>query len=67
VHPAQKERANFVQSDSLTNSRYCGIINTEREREENTMADRLLTKVIRKYGFEHPITIWVAKIIEKIF
>lgn len=31
------------------------------------MANKILGKVIRKYGFEHPITIWVAKIIEKIF
>ena len=26
------------------------------------MRDKILDKVIRKYGFEHPITIWVAKI-----
>lgn len=31
------------------------------------MADKILDKVIKKYGFEHPITIWVAKIIEKFF
>ena len=37
------------------------------EREVITMADKILNKVIRKYGFEHPITIWIAKIIEKIF
>ena len=27
------------------------------------MRDKILDKVIRKYGFEHPITIWVAKIL----
>ena len=26
------------------------------------MRDKILDKVIRKYGFEHPITILVAKI-----
>ena len=27
----------------------------------------LLDKVIAKYGYEHPITIWVAKITEIFF
>ena len=31
------------------------------------MKEKILTKVIRKYGFEHPVTIWTARVIEKIF
>ena len=38
-----------------------------RQRKEVIkMKEKILTKVIRKYGFEHSITIWTAKIIEKI-
>lgn len=30
------------------------------------MRTKIIDKVIRRYGFEHPITILVARIIEKI-
>ena len=58
---------NFFLPKPLTFGGICGIITIVNEREVITMTDKILDRVIRKYGFEHPITIWVAKIIEKIF
>jgi hypothetical protein len=63
----RKNLCNFFIPKLLTFGYPCGIIIIVNEREVITMADKILDKVIRKYGFEHPITIWVAKIIEKIF
>jgi hypothetical protein len=51
----------------LTKIQKYDIINTTNEREVITMSERrqkMLDRIIRIYGYEHPITIRFAQILE---